>query len=111
MKVALLGGGVVGSQVASLLQAGTADFAARSGEQLELVGVAVRDASRVRPGIPSELLTDDPAALVARGDLDIVVEVMGGIEPARELILSAIKHGASVVTANKALMATHRGSR
>jgi homoserine dehydrogenase len=107
VKVALLGGGVVGSQVASLLQAGTADFAARSGEQLELVGVAVRDASRVRPGIPSELLTDDPAALVARGDLDIVVEVMGGIEPARELILSAIKHGASVVTANKALMATH----
>ncbi len=107
MKVALLGGGVVGSQVASLLQTGTADFAARSGEQLELVGVAVRDTAKPRPGIPAALLTDDPADLVARGDLDIVVEVMGGIEPARELILSAIKHGASVVTANKALMATH----
>lgn len=107
MKVALLGAGVVGSQVASLLQAGTADFAARSGEQLELVGVAVRDTAKPRPGIPVELLTDDPEALVSRGDLDIVVEVMGGIEPARELILSAIKHGASVVTANKALMATH----
>ncbi|MEI2728455.1 MAG: homoserine dehydrogenase [Candidatus Nanopelagicales bacterium] len=107
MKVALLGGGVVGSQVASLLQAGTADFAARSGEQLELVGVAVRDTSKDRPGIPAELLTDDAAGLVSRGDLDIVVEVMGGIEPARELILSAIKNGASVVTANKALMATH----
>ncbi len=107
MKVALLGGGVVGSQVARLLQAGAADFAARSGEQLELVAVAVRDVARDRPGIPSDLLTSDAAGLVARGDLDIVVEVMGGIEPALELILSAIKNGASVVTANKALMATH----
>ena len=107
MKVALLGGGVVGSQVARLLQAGTADFAARSGEQIELVGVAVRDAAKERPGIPPDLLTDDAEALVARGDLDIVVELIGGIEPARELILSAIKNGASVVTANKALMATH----
>lgn len=107
MKVALLGGGVVGSQVAQLLQSGTADFAARSGEQLELVGVAVRDTSRPREGIAAELLTDDPHALVSRGDLDIVIEVMGGIEPARELILAAIANGASVVTANKALMATH----
>ncbi|MFA7265360.1 MAG: homoserine dehydrogenase [Candidatus Nanopelagicales bacterium] len=107
MKVALLGGGVVGSQVASLLQAGTADFAARSGEHLELVGVAVRDASKERPGIPAELLTSDAAGLVARGDLDIVIEVMGGIEPARGLILAAIKNGSSVVTANKELMATH----
>jgi len=107
VKVALLGGGVVGSQVASLLQAGTADFAARSGEHLELVGVAVRDASKERPGIPAELLTSDAAGLVARGDLDIVIEVMGGIEPARGLILAAIKNGSSVVTANKELMATH----
>lgn len=61
MKVALLGGGVVGSQVASLLQAGTADFAARSGEQLELVGVAVRDTSKDRPVfLPSYSLTMRP---------------------------------------------------
>jgi homoserine dehydrogenase len=107
VKVALLGGGVVGSQVARLLDEGTADFAARSGEQLELVGVAVRDLAKDRPGVRPELLTNDPAALVARGDLDIVIELMGGIEPTRTLLLSAIEHGASVVTANKALIATH----
>lgn len=103
----MLGGGVVGTQVARLLAAGAVDLAARSGEELELVGIAVRDASRERPGIPQELLTDDAAELVSRGDLDIVIEVMGGIEPTRELILSAFKNGASVVTANKALISTH----
>lgn len=107
MKVALLGGGVVGSQVARLLQEGVADFAARSGEALEIVGVAVRDVDRDRPGIPHDLLTDDPRALVTRGDVDVVVELMGGIDPTRELIELAIANGASVVTANKALMATH----
>lgn len=107
MKVALLGGGVVGSQVARLLASSSEDFAARAGEPLELAAVAVRDTTRIRPGIPADLLTDDPASLVARDDLDIVVEVMGGIEPARTLILSALAHGASVVTANKALLASH----
>lgn len=107
MKVALLGGGVVGSQVARLLQEGAADFTARSGEPLEIVGVAVRDLDRDRPGIPRDLLTDDARALVTRGDVDVVVELMGGIDPTRELIELAIANGASVVTANKALMATH----
>jgi homoserine dehydrogenase len=107
VKVALLGGGVVGSQVARLLQEGVADFAARSGEALEIVGVAVRDLDRDRPGIPRDLLTDDARALVTRGDIDVVVELMGGIDPTRELIELAIANGASVVTANKALMATH----
>jgi homoserine dehydrogenase len=107
VKVALLGGGVVGSQVARLLQEGVSDFAARSGEPLEIVGVAVRDLARERPGIPRDLLTDDPQALVTRGDVDVVIELMGGIDPARGLIELAIANGASVVTANKALMATH----
>ncbi|MBP7972377.1 MAG: homoserine dehydrogenase [Candidatus Nanopelagicales bacterium] len=107
MKVALLGGGTVGSQVARLLAESSEDFAARAGEPLELVGVAVRDAARERPGIPMELITDDPEALVSRGDLDVVVEVMGGIDPARGLILTAIANGASIVTANKELIATH----
>ena len=107
MKVALLGGGVVGSQVARLLEEGSSDFAARSGEKLELVGVVVRDLSRERPGIDPDLLTTDARALVSRGDLDLVIELMGGIEPARELLLLAFENGASVVTANKALMATH----
>lgn len=107
MKVALLGGGVVGSQVARLLAESSADLSARAGTDLELTAVAVRDVGRERPGIPSSLLTSDPAALVSRGDLDVVVEVMGGIEPARTLILSALENGASVVTANKALLASH----
>ena len=104
ITVALLGGGTVGAQVARLLREQAADLEARIGAPLQLVGVAVRDASRVREGIPADLITDDAAALVARGS-DIVVELMGGIEPARTLILEAMAQGSSVVTANKALLA------
>lgn len=104
ITVALLGGGTVGAQVARLLREQAADLEARVGAPLQLVGVAVRDASRVREGIPADLITDDAAALVAGGS-DIVVELMGGIEPARTLILDAMAQGSSVVTANKALLA------
>ena len=104
VTVALLGGGTVGAQVARLLEANAADLAARVGAPLELVGVAVRDAARPREGVPQALLTDDTAGLAGRG-ADIVVEVMGGIEPARSLILAAMAAGSSVVTANKALLA------
>jgi homoserine dehydrogenase len=72
---------------------------------LELVGIAVRQPGRDRAGIDSELLTTDAEALVTREDVDLVIEVIGGIEPARSLILAAMRHGASVVTANKALLA------
>ena len=104
ITVALLGGGTVGSQVARLLADNADDLAARVGAPLELIGVAVRDASRPREGVPGDLLTDDAAGLAARG-ADIVVEVMGGIEPARSLILTAMAAGSSVITANKALLA------
>ena len=104
VTVALLGGGTVGSQVARLMGENAADLAARVGAPLELVGVAVRDSSRSRDGVPAELITGDAAALAARG-ADVVVELMGGIEPARSLILSAMAAGSSVVTANKALLA------
>jgi homoserine dehydrogenase len=109
ITVALLGGGTVGAQVARLIQEQSDDLAARVGAPLELVGVAVRDASKVRDGIAADLITDDPSALVARGS-DIVVEVMGGIEPARTLILEAMAQGSSVVTANKALLAADGGT-
>ena len=104
LKVAVLGCGSVGSQVVRLLEEQAGDLAARIGTPLELVGVAVRrlDAPRevtVREG----LLTTDAEELVTRADL--VVEVIGGIEPARSLILSALESGAAVVTANKALLA------
>ncbi|MCA1982365.1 homoserine dehydrogenase [Nocardioides nematodiphilus] len=106
LGVALLGCGVVGSQVVRLLHEQAADLEARIGAPVELKGVAVRrlDAPR-EVEIPADLLTTDATALVARDDVDIVVEVIGGIEPARGLILSALENGASVVTANKALLA------
>ena len=109
ITVALLGGGTVGSQVARLILEQSDDLAARIGAPLELVGVAVRDASRSRGGVPPALITDDATSLVARGS-NIVVEVMGGIEPARTLILQAMAAGSSVVTANKALLAADGAS-
>jgi homoserine dehydrogenase len=106
LKVALLGCGVVGTQVVRLLTEHEDDLAARVGAPLELAGIAVRRAGRRRevPVDPS-LFTTDADALVRRTDIDLVVEVIGGIEPARSLILGALEHGASVVTANKALLA------
>ena len=105
LKVALLGCGSVGSQVVRLLTEQAGDLAARVGARVELVGVAVRrlDAPR-EVDVPADLLTTDAAGLV-RGDVDLVIEVIGGIEPARSLILAALENGASVVTANKALLA------
>ncbi|TNM47166.1 homoserine dehydrogenase [Nocardioides albidus] len=106
LKVAVLGCGSVGSQVVRLLREQADDLAARIGAPVELAGVAVRRLDGAREvEVPAELLTTDAAALVARDDVDVVIEVIGGIEPARSLILSALEHGASVVTANKALLA------
>lgn len=105
LKVALLGCGVVGSEVARIMTTHSADLAARIGAPVELAGVAVRRPDRVRAGIDPALVTTDATALVKRGDIDVVVEVIGGIEPARTLITTAFEHGASVVSANKALIA------
>jgi homoserine dehydrogenase len=105
LRVALLGCGTVGSEVARLIIEQAGDLHARVGRPLELVGIAVRRLNRDRPGIDPDLFTTDAEALAAREDVDLVIEVIGGIEPARSLILSALRHGASVVTANKALLA------
>ncbi|MFI6501086.1 homoserine dehydrogenase [Nonomuraea typhae] len=106
MKVALLGCGVVGSQVIRLMREQAGDLTARIGAPLELAGVAVRRLGRKREvDVDPELLTTDAEALVTRADVDIVVEVIGGIEPARSLIVAALSKGKSVVTANKALLA------
>ncbi|MCX4577537.1 homoserine dehydrogenase [Streptomyces sp. NBC_01571] len=105
LKVALLGCGVVGSEVARIMTTHADDLAARIGAPVELTGVAVRRPSKVREGIDPDLVTTDATALVKRGDIDVVVEVIGGIEPARSLITTAFEHGASVVSANKALLA------
>lgn len=104
LKVALLGAGNVGSQVARILLEDTEVLAARTGARLELVGIAVRNVNAPREyAAPQELYTTDASALV-RG-ADIVIELMGGLEPAKTLILEAIEHGATVVTGNKALLA------
>ena len=103
----MLGCGVVGSSVARLLQEDSGDFAARSGANLKLVKVAVKNLSTKRDFVSSSILTDDSVSVVSDPSIDIVIEVMGGIEPARELILSAIKNGKSIITANKALLALH----
>jgi len=106
LGLALLGCGSVGSQVVRLLREQHDDLSARIGAPLRLVGVAVRRPDAPREAeVPAELLTTDAAALVSRDDVDLVVEVIGGIEPARSLILAALENGASVVTANKALLA------
>ncbi len=104
ITIALLGGGTVGSEVARMLLGNASDLEARIGAPVRLTGVAVRDVAKVRPGIPADLLTADAAALASSG-ADIVVELMGGIEPARSLILSAMAAKSSIVTANKALLA------
>ncbi|NBE94177.1 homoserine dehydrogenase [Nonomuraea sp. KC401] len=104
--MALLGCGVVGSQVIRLMHEQAGDLAARIGAPLELAGVAVRRLGRKRDvEVAPELFTIDAEALVTRDDIDIVVEVIGGIEPARSLIVAALAGGKSVVTANKALLA------
>ncbi len=108
VTVALLGGGTVGSQVARLLTEGAGDLAARVGRPLRLTGVAVRDPAREREGIPAHLLTDDAAGLASSG-ADVVVELIGGIEPTATYLRSAIAAGSSVVSANKALMAEQGG--
>ncbi|WP_329460116.1 homoserine dehydrogenase [Streptomyces sp. NBC_01497] len=105
LKVALLGCGVVGTEVARIMTTHADDLAARIGAPIELAGIAVRRPGKVRDGVDPALVTTDATALVKRGDIDVVIEVIGGIEPARTLITTAFEHGASVVSANKALLA------
>ncbi|WP_166985525.1 homoserine dehydrogenase [Canibacter zhoujuaniae] len=106
LRVALLGSGSVGSQVARLLLEHSEELSARIGAKLELAGIAVRNLDAKRDvELPQELYTTDAERLILGAD--IVVEVMGGIEPARTLILTALQQGSDVITANKALLAAH----
>ncbi len=106
MRVALLGAGTVGSQVAKILIQQGDCLDRRIGAHLELTGIACRHPEKAAfPWIDRSLLTTDAERLCT--EADIVIELIGGIEPARSLILTAFDHGASVVTANKALLALH----
>jgi homoserine dehydrogenase len=106
--VVVLGHGNVGSQVVRIIEESADDLTARIGAPLELRGIGVRRGADDR-GVPIDLLTDNIEELVSRDDVDIVVELMGPVEPARKAILSALEQGRSVVTANKALMAQSTG--
>ncbi|MBI4339495.1 MAG: homoserine dehydrogenase [Chloroflexi bacterium] len=106
--IGLLGMGVVGSEVARNLLLKADRLAQQVGRPLRLRGILVRDKSRRRdPAVPPALLTTDPEDLVARQDVHVVVEVMGGLRPAYDLIRSALSQDKHVVTANKEVMATH----
>ena len=108
VRVGLLGAGNVGAALAHLIELRGDEIASRTGLRLELTRVAVRSIARKRPvDIADELLTTDASEVVTADDVDVVVEVIGGIEPARELILAALATGKPVVTANKELVANH----
>jgi homoserine dehydrogenase len=106
--VAVLGLGNVGSEVVRIIEDDASDLTARIGAPLVLKGIGVRRVADDR-GVPVELLTDNIEELVSRDDVDIVVELMGPVEPARKAILSALEQRKSVVTANKALMSVSTG--
>ena len=107
VRVGVLGCGNVGGALVELLLRDSQGIAERSGIQLELSAVAVADLSKPRPGVPSELLTDNAMAVATGDDIDVVVELIGGLEPARQLVEAALSAGKPVVTGNKTLLAAH----
>jgi homoserine dehydrogenase len=107
VRVALLGCGTVGAEVLRLLHEQSDDLTARIGARIQIVGIGVRRPGRARGPLPVDpaLFTTDALGLVKRDDVDVVIEVVGGIEPARTWLVEALRAGKSVVTANKALLA------
>ena len=107
VKVAIIGAGTVGAALVAMLRDTSRASALHEavGDDIEIVGVAVRDESKVRPGVPSELLVSDALSLVSRDDVDVVVELAGGVDDAYRYVKEALDNGKSVVTANKALIA------
>jgi homoserine dehydrogenase len=110
VRVAVLGCGTVGSALVGMVQDRSTELAVQSGARLEIGGIAVSDTSRTRgPHIPTELITADASALVVDPTIDVVVELIGGLDPAGQLVRSALDAGKPVVTANKALLASPEG--
>lgn len=104
IKAALLGAGVVGSGVYELAHILEADMEHKTGARLEINKVLVRNINKKREGIDSSVLTDNWKEIVDDPEIEIIIELMGGIEPARTYILEAIAAGKQVVTANKDLL-------
>ena len=108
VRVGVLGCGTVGASLVALVERQNATIHARTGLSLEISRIAVRDLSRSRPiNIENAVFTSDAMAVATDPSIDVIVEVMGGISPARELLLAALAAGKPVITANKALLAAH----
>lgn len=107
VKAALLGLGTVGSGVYKLVERQKEQLPAKTGMQLEIAKILVHDMKKERPGVRRELLTDSFEEILKDSDIQIVIEVVGGIEPAKRMIMDALKAGKNVVTANKDLIAAH----
>ncbi len=108
LRIALLGMGTVGSGVYQIITKHGRELAQRAGRTLEIRQILVRDLAKPRPvDIPSHLLTTDFSQIVADPDIDVIVEVMGGVAPAAEYLRSSILAGKHIVTANKELLAKH----
>ena len=108
VRVGVLGCGTVGASLVALVERQNATIHARTGLSIEISRIAVRDLSRSRPiNIENAVFTSDAMAVATDPSIDVIVEVMGGISPARELLLAALAAGKPVITANKALLAAH----
>ena len=107
IKAALLGAGTVGGGVYKLVERRTAEMQDKVGADLKITKVMVKNLQKKREGIPSEVLTDDWESIIHDPEISIVIELMGGVEPARTYILQALEAGKNVVTANKDLLAEH----
>ncbi|MHB8497739.1 MAG: homoserine dehydrogenase [Acidimicrobiales bacterium] len=110
VRIALLGCGNVGSALLGIVRTRAEELAVQCGARLEITGIAVSDLERKRSGdVPADLLTTDAMELVRRPSTDIVVELIGGMEPAGRLVRTALEEKKPVVTANKALLASFEG--
>jgi homoserine dehydrogenase len=108
VRIGLLGLGTVGAGTVNVLRRNNEEIARRAGRAIHVVQAAARDLTRARDcDITGISLTADPAEVVRNPEVEVVVELMGGIEPARSLVLDAVDQGKHVVTANKALIALH----
>lgn len=107
VRIGLLGCGTVGGAFVQLLAERAAEIERRTGVRLVIVAVAVRDTDRAREGVDPALIVDAPASVIADENVDLIVEVIGGVEETRTLLLAALQAGKPVVTANKELLARH----
>lgn len=107
INIALLGAGTVGGGVYRLIKENREEFKDRTGAVINVKKVLVRDMSKDRPGFDKAVLTDDFNEIISDKDIEIVVELMGGLHPALEYVTESLKAGKQVVTANKDLIAEH----